>query len=103
LPGAGSRRQEWNRSCSQEPAAQCPRPVGRVGTGADHGPAGRAAGTGAAAKWDLKTIAFAGDVLFREWSADPDTNRAEHQVDIFSVRDGRIRAQAACHTLTPHS
>ncbi|MFD7907098.1 nuclear transport factor 2 family protein [Kitasatospora sp. NPDC059722] len=54
------------------------------------------------AEWDLVTQTFEGDVLFLDWYADSDTNRA-HGVDTFVFRDGLIQTQTVHYALTPKS
>ncbi|GAA1500908.1 nuclear transport factor 2 family protein [Kitasatospora kazusensis] len=55
------------------------------------------------AKWELGVRVFEGDLLFLEWAADSDTNRADHGVDTFVFRDGLIQAQTVRYALTPNA
>ncbi|MDH6131056.1 ketosteroid isomerase-like protein [Kitasatospora sp. MAA4] len=55
------------------------------------------------ARWELKTQNFGGDILYLEWAADSDANRAEDGVDTFVFRDGLIQAMTVRYTLTPNS
>lgn len=51
------------------------------------------------ARWDLRTKNFGGDILYLEWAADSDANRAVDGVDTFVFRDGLIQAMTVRYTL----
>ncbi|MFE1952794.1 nuclear transport factor 2 family protein [Streptomyces sp. NPDC059524] len=51
------------------------------------------------ADWQL-TPAFAGDVLFLQWTAATGTHEVTDGVDTFVFRDGLISAQTVRYTLT---
>ncbi|WP_035804638.1 nuclear transport factor 2 family protein [Kitasatospora mediocidica] len=53
------------------------------------------------ARWDIRVKNFGGDLLYLEWAADSDTNRAEDGVDTFLFRDGLIQAMTVSYRLTP--
>jgi ketosteroid isomerase-like protein len=52
-----------------------------------------------AAKWDVPTQIFEGDVLFIEWNAVSASTRAMDGIDTFVFADGKIRAQTVRYTL----
>ncbi|MER5736821.1 nuclear transport factor 2 family protein [Streptomyces sp. NPDC002262] len=54
------------------------------------------------ADWQLNP-AFAGDVLFLQWTAATDTHEVTDGVDTFVFRDGLISAQTVRYTLTPRT
>jgi hypothetical protein len=51
------------------------------------------------AAWELKTQAYADDVLFLEWAADAAATFVEDGIDTFIFRDGMIRVQTVRYTL----
>ncbi len=54
-----------------------------------------------AAKWDIKTTIYEGDILFLEWGAESRTHRVEDGIDTFVFSDGLIRVQTVRYTLLP--
>ena len=52
-----------------------------------------------AAKWDVPTQHFTGDVLFIEWNAVSSASRALDGIDTFVLTDDGIRVQTVRYTL----
>jgi hypothetical protein len=53
------------------------------------------------ARWKLPTQIFEDDILLLEWKAESEKVKVEDGTDTFVFRDGLIRVQTLCYTLTP--